>query len=80
MKLNDIPTVPEPKQAATQVDTTTVISTTEPISEDAAIMGDDEPNIYGLDPSDPEYATRLARLKALKREDPELFQRIGRLD
>lgn len=50
------------------------------VNEGATIIGDDDLHIYGLDPSSPDYAARLEKMKDLRREDPELFKRIQRLD
>lgn len=48
--------------------------------EEALTSEDDSIHVYGLSPSDPDYAEEVKRLRALKRRDPELFKKMQSLD
>lgn len=54
---------------------------TRPLDEGVTAPDDDEEiNIYGLDPSSPEYPAMVERMKHLRRTDPVSYRRITSLD
>lgn len=71
MKLAHIPK-PDPSEKTAEENTI-------PLAE-GQFQDDDELNVYGLDPSSPNYAEEIARLKRLKRQDPELFRKMMSLE
>lgn len=70
MKLAQIPKPQGPEKAHTEI---------RPLEE--GVTGEDDSiMVYGLHPSDPDYAAEVERLRAIKRRDPKLYKKMQSLD